>query len=154
MFFHLLDLHLHDPRSGRRTSFELLEKRPRLEVLGHVVVETRDHFINLLLPARVGVLAQPHGLEELAQRLLDHPTKANRNLIFKSLSQLEEERMGLEVLGRSFGVEPPGHFINALFPPRPVGAVGGFCFVLAALERLEEFSQRHLHHPLEARRNL
>jgi hypothetical protein len=51
---------------------ELLQEVRRLEVLGHGVVEARNHLVDGLFPRLFRVLAGLDGLEELAQRLLDH----------------------------------------------------------------------------------
>ena len=77
-----------DRRSkGGRSLLELLEELGRLEVLGDLLVEALDDLVDLLLPARLCVLAVAHGHEELAQRRLDHGQKVRRNL------QEEEENI-------------------------------------------------------------
>ena len=59
---------------------ELLQEVGRLEVLGHGVVEARNHLVDGLLPRLFGVLAALDGLEELAQRLLDHEPEVGGHL--------------------------------------------------------------------------
>lgn len=62
------------PRRARATrppdSFELLQEVWTLEVLRHRVVQPRDHLVDGLLPALLGVLAALNRFEELFQRLL------------------------------------------------------------------------------------
>jgi hypothetical protein len=59
---------------------ELLQEVGRLEVLGHGVVEARNHLVDGLLPRLFGVLAALDGLEELAQCLLDHEPEVGGHL--------------------------------------------------------------------------
>lgn len=65
---------------SRWRSLQLFEKVRRLEVLWHGVVEPRDHLVDGLLPALLGVLAALDGAEELAQGLLDHVSEVGRDL--------------------------------------------------------------------------
>lgn len=62
------------PRRARATrppdSFELLQEVRALEVLRHRVVQPRDHLVDGLLPALLGVLAALDRFEKLFQRLL------------------------------------------------------------------------------------
>lgn len=47
-------------------SLQLLEKVRRFEVLGHWIVQSRDHLIDRLLPALFRVLTALDGAEELS----------------------------------------------------------------------------------------
>lgn len=62
------------PRRARATrppdSFELLQEVRALEVLRHRIIQPRDHFVDGLLPALLGVLAALDRFEKLFQRLL------------------------------------------------------------------------------------
>lgn len=51
---------------------QLLEEVRRLEVLGHGVVEPRDHLVDGLLPALFRVLAALDGAVKLSQSLFNH----------------------------------------------------------------------------------
>lgn len=65
---------------SRSRSLQLFEEVRRLEVLGHGVVEPRDHLVDGLLPALLGVLAALDGAEELAQGLLYHVSEVSWHL--------------------------------------------------------------------------
>lgn len=64
----------------RVTLLKLLQEVGRLEVLGHGVVEARNHLVDGFLPRLFGVLAALDGLEEFAQRLLDHEPEVGGHL--------------------------------------------------------------------------
>lgn len=68
-------------------SLQLFEEVWRLEVLGHGVVKSRNHFVDGLLPALLGVLATLNGAEELAESLLDHVSEVGWHLEFKAFSK-------------------------------------------------------------------
>ena len=61
-------------------SFELFQEVWRLEILGNVVVESCDHFIDGFLPRLFRVFARLDRFEELPQSLFAHITEVFRDL--------------------------------------------------------------------------
>jgi hypothetical protein len=64
----------------RWRSLQLFEEVGRLEVLGHGVVQPRDHLVDGLLPALLRVLPALNGAEELAESLFYHVSEVWWNL--------------------------------------------------------------------------
>ena len=65
---------------SKSSLFELLEEFGRLKVLWDWLVESCDDLINLLLPARLGILAGLDRDKELSQGDVQHGQEVFRNL--------------------------------------------------------------------------
>ena len=64
-------------------SFELFQKLGSLEVFRNLFVEAGNDFVDLLLPARLGVLARLHRVEELSEGHVEDGHEMLRHLLNK-----------------------------------------------------------------------